>query len=104
MKITIEYSAQIRHAIGLSEETISLEDSQLLHDLILLVLLLDLILLQKLILVLLELCEWTRTAARECIESACSVRAQADGAFAVMQRGEIISRPRLSRAWELDVA
>ncbi|MFP6718742.1 MAG: MoaD/ThiS family protein [Candidatus Poribacteria bacterium] len=35
MKITIEYSAQIRHAIGLSEETISLEDSQLLHDLIL---------------------------------------------------------------------
>ena len=35
MKITIEYSAQIRHIIGVSEETIDLEDSQYLHDLIL---------------------------------------------------------------------
>ena len=35
MKITIEYSAQIRRALGVSEETIDLENSQNLHDLIL---------------------------------------------------------------------
>ena len=35
MKVTIEYSAQIRHIVGVSEETIDLEDSQYLHDLIL---------------------------------------------------------------------
>ena len=35
MKITIEYSAQIRRTLGISEETIVLVDSQSLHDLIL---------------------------------------------------------------------
>ena len=35
MKITIEYSAQIRRTLGVSEETIDLMDSQSLHDLIL---------------------------------------------------------------------
>ncbi|MEC8894307.1 MAG: MoaD/ThiS family protein [Candidatus Poribacteria bacterium] len=35
MKITIEYSAQIRRALGVSEETIDLENSQNLHDLVL---------------------------------------------------------------------
>ena len=35
MRITIEYSAQIRHTIGVSEETIDLEDFQDLHGLIL---------------------------------------------------------------------
>ena len=34
MKITIEYSAQIRRTLGVSEETINLVDSQSLHDLI----------------------------------------------------------------------
>ena len=34
MKITIEYSAQIRRTLGVSEETIDLVDSQSLHDLI----------------------------------------------------------------------